>query len=114
MLRTSITALALFVSLPAVAAENRCGWFVNPTPANAWLTDAQGQWIIATQGGEQAEGDWPEITDWVETNGHYGYGCTCMRVTTDKAESRILVIHSTKPLPLSKCTNDPALSRPEG
>lgn len=114
MLRYTLFALSPVVSTPALAAENRCGWFENPTPANAWLTDAQGQWIIASQGGHQAEGDWPAISDWVATNGSYGYGCACMRVTTDRAERRVLVIHSSKPLPLSKCTSDPALKRPPG
>jgi hypothetical protein len=113
MRRPVLLALAILFASPALAAENRCGWFENPTPANAWLTDAQGQWIIASQGSFMAEGDWPSIDDWVATNGSYGYGCTCMRVTTDKAESRILEIHSSRPLPLSKCENDPALKRPE-
>lgn len=110
----ALAALSLLLATPALAAENRCGWFVNPTPANAWLIDAQGQWIIATQGGAQAKGDWPEIDEsqWVATNGYYGYGCACMRVTTSKAEKRVLTIHSARALPLSKCERDPALGRP--
>lgn len=40
-------------------AKVRCGWFENPTPANAWLTDRDGDWIIPVQGGHQANGDWP-------------------------------------------------------
>lgn len=39
--------------------ETRCGWFANPTPANAWLLDRHGQWTIGLQGGYQAEGNWP-------------------------------------------------------
>jgi hypothetical protein len=31
--------------------ETRCGWFSNPTPANASLYDAQREWIISVQGG---------------------------------------------------------------
>lgn len=113
-MKLASAALVLLASASAASAvENRCGWFVNPTPANAWLTDSQGQWIIGTQGGQQADGEWPDIRDWVATNGSYGYGCTCMRVTTNSREKRILVIHSTRPLPLSKCRNDAALPAPE-
>jgi hypothetical protein len=32
------------------AEENRCGWFSNPTPGNAWLKDRDGEWTIGTQG----------------------------------------------------------------
>ncbi len=42
------------LALPAHAAakvERRCGWFENPTPANATLTDRDGTWEIASQGG---------------------------------------------------------------
>lgn len=111
-MRLALLALTVLLTFPALAAENRCGWFVNPTPANAWLNDAEGQWIISSQGSEGAEGEWPDISDWVVTNGSYGYGCACMKVTTDKAEQRILVIHSSRGLPLSKCEKDPALSKP--
>jgi Protein of unknown function (DUF4087) len=41
--------------------ETRCGWFSNPTPANASLFDRDGEWIIGVQGGYQAEGDWPDF-----------------------------------------------------
>ena len=36
--------------------ETRCGWFSNPTPANASLYDSQREWIISVQGGYEAEG----------------------------------------------------------
>lgn len=57
------------------AEENRCGWFSNPTPGNAWLTDRDGEWTISVQGGYQAIGDWPEFKpkDWKITNsGEHG------------------------------------------
>src|SRR4030095_381063 len=65
--------------------ETRCGWFSNPTPANASLHDRDAEWIIGVQGGYQADGDWPEFGSgqWVKTNGNYGYGCACMRVQTN-------------------------------
>ena len=57
---------------PATSAfekvETRCGWFSNPTPANASLYDRDDEWIISVQGGHQAEGDWPEFSpkQWVD------------------------------------------------
>jgi Protein of unknown function (DUF4087) len=95
--------------------ETRCGWFSNPTPANAWLIDKDGEWTIGIQGGRQAEGDWPDIPDrqWVETNVHYGYGCACMRVKVNRGTHDILEIFSATPRTLSTCRHDPALKRKE-
>lgn len=95
--------------------ENRCGWFANPTPGNAWLNDKDGEWIIGTQGGEQAEGDWPDFPDdkWVKTNGNYGYGCACMKVVVDADEMRIVKIVSATAKPIADCKKDKALSSPE-
>jgi hypothetical protein len=112
MKRLATLLLACQFAAPAFAADNRCGWFVNPTPGNAWLTDAQGDWIVSSQGGHQADGNWPDIADWVQTNGSYGYGCACMKVTTG-ADNLVLVIHSSRALPLSKCKKDPALPAPQ-
>ena len=94
-------------------SEMRCGWFSNPTPANASLFDREGEWIIGVQGGYQAEGDWPSFSpkQWVQTNGHYGYGCACLRVRVDRSERRILVIESTQARALSVCRRDPALRK---
>ncbi len=111
---------ALIVSgaaTPALA-ERRCGWFENPTPANAWLTDRDGQWIISTQGveGPEDSGEWPSFADdrWVITNaGSYGYGCACMDVETDKTEHHVLKIKSATSLPLDTCRADKNLIEPE-
>src|SRR5688572_15850301 len=69
-----------------VQSETRCGWFSNPTPANASLHDRDDEWVIGVQGGHQAEGDWPSFApkQWVETNGHYGHGCACLRVKVER------------------------------
>lgn len=93
--------------------EMRCGWFDNPTPANASLHDRDGEWVISVQGGHQAEGDWPNFgpKQWVETNGHYGYGCACMRVSVDRESGRVLKIESARARPLSACRRDRALKR---
>lgn len=97
----------------AVQSETRCGWFSNPTPANASLHDRDDEWIVGVQGGHQAEGDWPHFgpKQWVETNGHYGHGCACLRVKVERATNRVLVIESARARPLSACRRDRALKR---
>lgn len=93
--------------------ESRCGWFSNPTPANASLYDSEREWIISVQGGYEAEGDWPDIPekDWVQTNGNYGYGCACMRVTVNHQAGKVIKIVSSSARPLSACRRDPALKK---
>jgi Protein of unknown function (DUF4087) len=92
----------------------RCGWFENPTPANAWLTDRDGEWTVAVQGGQQAEGDWPRFTRarWVRTNGHYGYGCACLTVEVNAPERVVTRIVKASSRPLRTCRRDPALLEP--
>lgn len=94
-------------------AETRCGWFSNPTPANASLYDSQREWIIGVQGGYQAEGDWPDIAEkqWVKTNVNYGYGCACLRVTVNRETSEVIKIVSSSGRPLSACRRDKALKK---
>jgi hypothetical protein len=94
-------------------SEMRCGWFSNPTPANASLHDRDAEWIIAVQGGHQAEGDWPEFgpKQWIETNVHYGYGCACLQVRVNRSTHEVMEIESAKPRPLSACRNDRKLKR---
>ena len=96
------------------ALENRGGGFHNPTPGNATLTDRDGEWEISSQGGFSAEGDWPEFTDtqWTQTNGHYGYGCACMKVVVDRGERRVLRIASATAKPLKVCRADKVLAKP--
>jgi hypothetical protein len=94
----------------------RCGWLSNPTPANWWLTDSEDQWILATQGADQAPGmdEMPDMSTagWVETNGHYGYGCACMTITAD-GEGRVTRIADAQPKPLKQCQADRKLPKPE-
>jgi hypothetical protein len=93
--------------------ETRCGWFSNPTPANAWLQDRYGEWIIGVQGGHRAEGDWPtfKARQWVRTNGNYGYGCACMQIRVDKQTHEVLEIKSSHARMLAQCRQDPALKK---
>ena len=100
---------------PSAAAleksEMRCGWFSNPTPANASLFDREGEWIISVQGGYEAEGDWPQFSDdqWVATNGNYGYGCACLRARVNRSRRKVIAIESAQARALSACRRDPAL-----
>lgn len=100
----------------APKGQRRCGWLSNPTPANWWLTDSQGQWILGTQGADQAPGmdEMPDmsIAGWVETNGHYGYGCACMTITAD-GDGRVTRIADAQPRPLKQCQADRKLQKPE-
>ena len=98
---------------PKGQLETRCGWFSNPTPANASLSDRDGEWIIGVQGGYQAQGDWPAFgpKQWVETNGHYGYGCACLRLRVNRETHEVIEIESSRARPLSVCRRDRKLKR---
>ena len=110
---TLLNAQPKVAGAPLQTFETRCGWFSNPTPANASLYDRDDEWIIGVQGGYQAEGDWPAFgpKQWVETNVHYGYGCACMSVTIDREKGEVIQIKSAKARPLSACRSDRALKR---
>ncbi|PSH22128.1 hypothetical protein B7R74_08075 [Yersinia pseudotuberculosis] len=111
-----ISVSAVTNSYAANSAERRCGWFENPTPANATLTDRDGMWEIGTQGGYQAKGDWPGFSpaQWVRTgNGNYGYGCTCITADTDPTTQRMNNLTKATARPLSACRTDKSLKEPE-
>jgi hypothetical protein len=94
--------------------ETRCGWFSNPTPANVWLYDREGEWTIGVQGGYQVEGDWPWPDfkrQWVRTNVNYGYGCACLQLRVNKETHEVMEIKSARARPLSQCRKDRALNK---
>jgi hypothetical protein len=66
-------AAAILAATPTPRLEARCGWLHNPTPANWWLVDRHGEWLISAQGGYHAAGldDVPDMFEagWVKTNG---------------------------------------------
>jgi hypothetical protein len=107
------------IQSPMAEAQERfelhCGWFDNPTPYNAWLTDKFGEWTISIQGGYQAEGDWPDFSakQWVETNGHYGYGCACINAKVNRRDMKVIEIKNAYAKPLAACRKDKALKRRE-
>ena len=116
-----LTTLALLLAKgPADAlpvTETRCGWLENPTPANFWLTDADGSWTLSTQGGYQAEGffDLPasdlDFQDqWVSPSGRsYGYGCACVDGVFNAQTAQTIKVMSVEPLDLAQCHADPHL-----
>ena len=118
-----IVAVSLIATSPALAAETRCGWYMNPTPGNLWLMDKDATWTITSQGdadGAEAKGidNAPDFDDrqFVETNNPgsgYGYGCACMSVTTDAANEQITEVFSGEIKPLSVCKADKALPSPD-
>jgi len=117
----SLASTAIARSAPTsptrnAAPEKRCGWLVNPTPANWWLVDRDGEWTMSEQGGYQAPG-MDELHDMsaegmVKTNGNHGYSCACLTVRTDRAQMRIAQVISGTPMPLKACRADSRLKRP--
>ena len=105
----------VLAAAPVAKAERRCGWLDNPTPANWWLTDRDGEWLLSAQGGYQAPGmdEMPDMSTAGEvlTNGNHGYSCACMTVTSDRASERITRIISARPVPLRQCRLDRRLPR---
>jgi hypothetical protein len=116
------TIIGAFLVLPgltcalAASAEYRCGWLENPTPANWWLRDAEGLWILSAQGSAPVTGMdlIPDISahDFVKTNGPYGYACACLNAQFDAAQKRASRIISVRQLPLDKCRQDTKLPKP--
>jgi len=98
--------------------ETRCGRLSNPTPANIWLYDRNGEWTIGAQGGYQLEGDWdwPEFKPGqrIKTNaGDHGYGRACLQLRVDQKAHRALEIKSARPRPLAACRQDQTLKKLE-
>ena len=107
---------SLLLAGGAEAAERRCGWFENPTPANYTLRDRAGPWIMEEMGGTSAEG-MDDLGDyaargWVGTNGSYGYGCACVTLDPEPGTRRVARVHRVEPMPLSRCRADRALPPP--
>jgi hypothetical protein len=95
--------------------ETRCGWLENPTPGNISLYDGEDEWMIAVQGAYQVEQDWPWPKfgrgQWVETNGHHGYGCACLEAQADRPNGTLIAIRKTAAKPLQACRDDGALKK---
>jgi hypothetical protein len=118
MRRLLLAALPLCLAFTAAEAapENRCGWVVNPTPGNWWLTDRDGDWILATQGSDREALGMENIGDisagdYKAVNGNYGYACGCMKVETEVSggQRHITAVYSFKQGKLAQCAKDKAL-----
>ena len=107
-----------YVTSENVQFETRCGWFSNPTPSNIWLYDGDGEWTIGVQGGHQVEGDWDwpvfKSKQWVQQNGHYGYGCACLQLQVDRRTYTVQAIKSSRARPLASCRHDRSLRKWKG
>jgi Protein of unknown function (DUF4087) len=123
VLRYAIVAAALTLlgSTLGHAAEQRCGWYINPTPGNLWLQDTQTIWWITSQ--NQAEGpdaigaddNAPQMNgkEYVDKGNGHGHGCACLTVDTDHKE-KITRVYSGKTIPLARCKADKTLPEPAG
>lgn len=115
-----LAACTLAAGPLSAAPSMRCGWIVNPTPGNWWLTDRDGDWIIMTQGADDGPEGMDNIGDisagdYKAINGDYGYACGCMKVDVDQtaADKRITRIYEFHQSRLSVCNADKKLPRPE-
>ncbi|QPH54560.1 DUF4087 domain-containing protein [Pontivivens ytuae] len=123
-----LTTIALILMLAQLSgAEQFCGWYVNPTPGNHWLVDADGTWTLSTQGGERVPGfdALPETSfdfagEWrpsfvelgngdVVAHPSYGRGCACIAAARGEIAGTLRRIDTLEPLPLVRCDADPAL-----
>lgn len=111
----ALLSLLAFSPVQAKKAEKRCGWLENPSPANHWLIDADGEWTLSVQGTSLGEdigiGQLPPLNskDSVRTNGEYGFACVCLQLDTDPVSHTVLKIYGGKQLPLKQCLEDPAI-----
>ena len=101
-------------SRDAAGSQLRCGWFSNPSPANASLYDRDGEWLLALQGGHQAEGNWsPNFRPGQQVTaggGSYGYGCACLNVRIAPGTKTVVAVVASRAQPLSKCRRDKSLA----
>jgi hypothetical protein len=101
---------------PGGGRVQRCGWFDNPSPGNATLTDRDGEWTVAQQGEHEAKGRWPAFGAGQSVrigNGSAAYGCSCITGTFDDENHDVMLIASSRSLPLSVCRRDRALQGKE-
>lgn len=114
-MRYLVLGLLCTLAFSAMSAEKRCGWLVNPTPANLWLIDGTGTWTISIQGtgfiDEDSMDKMPTIDEkeFVRTNGNYGFSCVCLSVRVDKEKSSIRNIYGGEQLLLKQCLEDPQI-----
>jgi Protein of unknown function (DUF4087) len=114
-------ALTLLGSSSGYASEQRCGWYINPTPGNLWLQDKDALWGITSQ--MQSEGPdaigaddkAPQMNskEYMDKGTGHGHRCACLTVDTDHKD-KITRVYSGRTLPLAKCKEDKTLPEPAG
>ncbi|MEQ5835135.1 DUF4087 domain-containing protein [Marinobacter sp. NFXS9] len=113
MIKNFLIMIFSLTPLITDAAEYRCGWLDNPSPGNYWLTDRDGKWVIAEQGGKRAKNSElllpSDESEYVNMNYGYGYSCSCISAETNKENHTVNIIHSYKQLPLNRCNTDKSL-----
>ena len=114
MLVSSDGSLSQPIDHPATSRTTATGWFINPTPGNVSLLDAQGEWVLSRQGEAPISSDLPHATkkQWVLLGtANYGYGC--MRMSFKHEDKRVTEIYQAQYLPLSSCRRLRSLRRIE-
>lgn len=114
ILAAAAAALAIG-STAGATVQTRCGWINNPTPANWWLVDGDGLWMIGVQGGHQAPG--LELIDISRNDAqyvsNYRYACGCVRADyrdgQERVAARVLAYQSRT---LKACLEDPNVPAP--
>ena len=118
MIHNSLLGLTLLLGLHSIAsAEYRCGWLDNPAPDQYQFIDKEATWTIMTRGGYQLPASsmknlpQKQPNEFVRTNGTFGYSCSCMSVTTDARQKRILsIVYKGKQVLLKRCLEDKTIA----
>ncbi|WP_416422700.1 DUF4087 domain-containing protein [Pseudomonas sp. App30] len=94
--------------------ERLCGWYENPTPRVINLIDHEGSWKVATADGYSAPGQKPifRASQWIRTNGDYGYGCACLSGDIDEQTHTVNAIATATARTLAACRSDASLREP--
>ncbi|EIK97661.1 hypothetical protein PMM47T1_04094 [Pseudomonas sp. M47T1] len=111
LLTVSLTSLA---NAAQPAEERLCGWYENSAPRVINLIDHEGSWKIATADGYNAPGQKPVFrsSQWIRTNGDYGYGCACVSGELDEQTHTVNAITTATARTLSACRADTTLREP--
>lgn len=119
-LAVSAAAALALGAMPATAqapVQKRCGWLVNPTPANWYFFDRDGRWVLGEQGGYQISlADLKRLPEdvpgtFVADSRGYGYNCVCLNMRVDQKAARVTRIASGSALPLKRCRTDKRLPK---
>mgnify|MGYP001551625199 CR=1 FL=1 len=118
-MRILFLILAILCCINTYAAETRCGWLENPSPANVWLIDKDASWTITMQGMVFIDDKSNDLVfkamnnenEFVITNRHYGFSCACLTVDTDKKTQQIKKVYKSKQLLLKTCLEDISITK---